>query len=53
MNRHRITTNLKDGAMGLRQTSWTLITRWVTLGQNEVRQVRRTDQQMSATEYRY
>ena len=48
-----ITTDLRDGGMGLCQTWWTFITHWVTLGQNEVRQAGPTDRQLSATQYRY
>ena len=53
MKQHRITTDLRDGGMGLRQAWWAFITRWVTLGQNEVRQTGSTDCQLSATPYRY
>ena len=53
MNRHRITTDRRDVGMGLRQAWWTFITRWVTLGQNEVRQTESTDRQLSTSQYRY
>ena len=39
--------------MGLRQAWWTFIPRWVTLGQNEVRQARPTDRKLPAIQYRY
>ena len=29
MNRYRITTKVRDKAMGVRQTWWMFITRWV------------------------
>ena len=53
MNKHRITTDIRDGRMGLRQAWWTFITRWVALGQNEARQTGLTDPQLSATQYKY
>ena len=53
MNRHHITTDLRDGGMGLRQAWWAFITRWITLGQNKVRQTRSTDRQLTATQDRY
>ena len=53
MNRHNIPTDLRDVGMGLRQAWLTFITRWVTLGENEVRQTGSTDCQLSATHYRY
>ena len=43
MNRHRITTDLRDGAMGIRQTWWTFITCWVTLSHNEIQLAGLTD----------
>ena len=36
MNKHRLTTNLSHGGLGLRQLWWSYITRWVTLGQQEL-----------------
>ena len=42
MNRHRITTDLRDRGMGLRKAWWSFITRWVTLGQKETRQTGQT-----------
>ena len=36
MNRHRLTTNLSQGGLGLRQLWWSYITRWVTIGQQEL-----------------
>ena len=53
MNRHRITTDLRDGGIVLRQAWWAFITRWVTLRQNEVQQTEATDRQRTATQYRY
>ena len=35
MNRHRLTTNLSHGGLGLRQLWWSYITQWITLGQQE------------------
>ena len=51
MNIHRITADIRDGGMGLRQTWWTFITRRVTLGQNETRQTSRTNRQLTTTQY--
>ena len=43
MNRHCITTDLRDGGLGLYQVWPSFITRRVTLGQNETQQTGRTD----------
>ena len=51
MNRHRITTDLRDGGLGLRHAWWSVITRWITLGQNETLQTGHTDRQLSTTQY--
>ena len=53
MNRHRITTDVRAGGMGLRQTLWTFTTRWVTLGKNETRKAGHTNWQLFATQYKY
>ena len=53
MNRHHITTDARDGGMGLRQAWCTFITRWVTLGQNGTQKTGRTNQQLSATGNKY
>ena len=52
MNKHRLTTNLSHGGLGLRQLWWSYITRWVTLGQQELQNNGPT-QQLTATQYRY
>ena len=52
MNKHRLTTNLSHGGLGLRQLWWSYITRWVTLGQQELRNDGPT-QQLTATQYKY
>ena len=36
MNKHRLTTNLSNGGLGLRPLWWSYITLWVTLGQQEL-----------------
>ena len=36
MNKHRLTTNLSHGGLGLQQLWWSYITRWGTLGQQEL-----------------
>ena len=36
MNKHRLTTNLSHGGLGLCQLWWSYITRWVTIGQQEL-----------------
>ena len=51
MNKHRLTTNLSHGGLGLRQLWWSYITRWVTLGQQEV-QNKGPTQHLTATEYK-
>ena len=52
MNKHRLTTNLSHGGLGLRQLWWSYITRWVTLGQQELQNNGPT-QQLTATQYKY
>ena len=36
MNHYRLTTNLQEGGLGLQQLWWSCVTRWITLGQNEI-----------------
>ena len=52
MNKHRLTTNLSHGGLGLRQLWWSYITRWITLGQHELQNNGPT-QQLTATQYKY
>ena len=52
MNKHRLTTNLSNGGLGLRQLWWSYINRWVTLGQQELQNIGPT-QQLTATQYKY
>ena len=52
MNKHRLTTNLSHGGLGLHQLWWSYITRWVTLGQPELQNNSPT-QQLTATQYKY
>ena len=52
MNKHRLTTNLSQGGLGLRQLWWSYITPWVTIGQQELRHTGPT-QQLTATQYKY
>ena len=52
MNKHRLTTNLSHGGLGLRQLWWSYITRWVTLGQQELQNNGPT-QHLTATQYKY
>ena len=52
MNKHRLTTNLSHGGLGLPQLWWSYITRWVTLGQHELQNNGPT-QQLTATQYKY
>ena len=52
MNKHRLTTNLSHGGLGLRQLWWSYITRWITLGQQELQNNGPT-QQLAATQYKY
>ena len=52
MNKHRLTTNLSHGGLGLRQLWWSYITRWVTLGQQELHNNSPT-QQLTETPYKY
>ena len=53
MNRHRITTDLRDGGLGLRQIWWAFVTRWISIGQQEIRNVGPSEQQLSATQCKY
>ena len=53
MNRHRITTDLRDGGLGLRQIWRAFITRWISIGQQEIRNVGPSEHQLSATQYKY
>ena len=50
MNKHRMTTNLSHGGLGLRQLRWSYVTRWVTLGQQELQNNGPT-QQLTTTQY--
>ena len=52
MNKHRLTTNLSHGGLGLRQLWWSYITRWVTIGQQEL-QNNSPSRQLTATQYKY
>ena len=52
MNKHRFTTNLIHGGLGLRQLWWSYITRWITLRQQELQNNGPT-QQLTATQYKY
>ena len=52
MTKHRLTTNLSHGGLGLRQLWWSYITRWVTIGQQELQHTGPT-QQLTATKYKY
>ena len=52
MNKHRLTTNLSHGGLGLRQRWWSWITRWITLGQQALQNNSPT-QQLAATQYKY
>ena len=52
MNKHRLTTNLSRGGLGLRQLWWSYITRWVTIGRQKVQHTSPT-QQLTATQYKY
>ena len=52
MNKHRLTTNLSHGGLGLRQLWWSYITRRVTIGQQELQRTGPT-QQLAATQYKY
>ena len=52
MNKHRLTTNLSNGGLGLCQLWWCYITRWVTLGQQELKNNGPT-QQLTTTQYKY
>ena len=51
-NKHRLTTNLSHGGLGLRQLWWSYITRWVTIGQQDLQHTGPT-QQLTATQYKY
>ena len=52
MNKHRLTTNLSHGGLGLRQLRSSYITRWFTPGQQEL-QSNGPTQQLTATQYKY
>ena len=52
MNKHRPTTNLSHRGLGLRQLWWSYITRWITLGQQELQNSGPTHQ-LTATQYKY
>ena len=52
MNKHRLTTNLSHGWLGLRQLRWSYITRWITPGQQELQNNGPT-QQLTATQYKF
>ena len=52
MNKHRLTTDLSHGGLGLRQPWWSYITRWITLGQQELQNNGPT-QQLTATQFKY
>ena len=52
MNKHRLTTNPSHGGLGLRQLWWSDITRWITLGQQELHNNGPT-QQLTTTQYNY
>ena len=52
MNKHRLTANLNHGGLGVCQLWWSYITRWVTLGQQELQNNGPT-QQLTATQYKY
>ena len=52
MNKHRFTTDLSHGGLGLRQLWWSYITRWITLGQRELQNNGPT-QQLTTTQYKY
>ena len=52
MNKHRLTTNLSHGRLGLRQLWWSYITRWITIDQQELQHTGPT-QHLTATQYKY
>ena len=52
MNNYGLTTNLSQGGLGLRQLWWSYITRWVTIGQQELQHTGPT-QHLTATQYKY
>ena len=52
MNKHRLTTDRSHGGLRLRQLWWSYITRWITLGQQELQNDGPT-QQLTATQYKY
>ena len=52
MNKHRLTTNLSHGGLGLRQLWWSYTTQWITLGQQELQNSGPT-QRLTATQYKY
>ena len=51
-NKHRLTTNLSHGGLGLRQLWWSYITRWITLGRQELQNNGLTPQ-LTATQYKF
>ena len=52
MNKHRLTTNLSHGGLGVRHLWWSYVTRWITLGQQELQNNGPT-QQLTSTQYKY
>ena len=52
MNKHRLTTNLSHGGLGLPQLWWSYITHWITLGQQGLHNNGPT-QQLTATQCKY
>ena len=52
MNKHRLTTNLSHGGLGLRQLWGSYITRWVTIGQQELQRTGPIHQ-LTATQNKY
>ena len=52
MNKHRLTTDVSHGGLGLRQLWWSYITRWITLGQQELQNNGPT-QRLTTTQYKY
>ena len=52
MNQHRLTTDLSHGGLGLHQLWWSYITRWITLGQQELHHNGPT-RHLTTTQYKY